>query len=70
MKVHTFTSSNYPLTTYISIERSKEEGPFWVCALSIYQHSDPDKDVTIGDQLGLDPEYGPFTTILREVGNN
>jgi len=50
-----------------AIERSKEEGPFWVCAFSIHQNNDPAKGVTIGQQLGKDPEYGPFATILKEV---
>ena len=50
-----------------AIERSKEEGPFWVCALSIYQNDDPDEGPTIGDQLGSDPEFGPFATVLKEV---
>jgi len=50
-----------------AIERSKEEGPFWVCAFSIYQNNDDTKGVTIGEQLGSDPEYGPFATVLRGV---
>ena len=50
-----------------AIERSKEKGPFWVCACSIYQNNNPAKGVTIGQQLGTDPEYGPFATVLKEV---
>ena len=50
-----------------AIERSKEEGPFWVCAFCIYQNNDPAKGVTIAQQLGSDPEYGPFATVLRAV---
>ena len=50
-----------------AIERSKEKGPLWVCAFSIYQNNDPDKGVTIGEQLGPDLEYGPFATVLKEV---
>jgi len=48
-----------------AIERSGEEGPFWICALSIYQNHNPDKGVTIGKQLGSDPKFGPFATVLR-----
>ncbi len=48
-----------------SLERSGHKGPFWVCALSIYQ-SDGDHDLpTIADQLGPDPDYGPFATVLK-----
>ena len=50
-----------------AIERSNKTGPFWVCAFSIYQNNVPDKGVTIGEQLGSDPEYGPFATVLRDV---
>ena len=49
------------------IESSGEEGPFWVCAFSIYQNNDPDKGVTIWQQLGSDPEHGPVATVLRVV---
>ena len=48
-----------------AIERSGEEGPFWICALAIYQNGDPSKGVTIGQQLGTNPEAGPFATVLK-----
>ena len=44
-----------------------EEGPFWVCAFAIYQNNDPSKGVMIGEQLGSNPEYGPFATVLKVV---
>lgn len=50
-----------------ALENSKEEGPFWVCGFAIYQNNDPNEGVTISDQLGSDPEYGPFATVLRCV---
>ena len=45
----------------------REEGPFWICALSIYQNSDSSNGVTIAEQLGSDPKFGPFATVLRCV---
>ena len=45
---------------------SGNTGPFWVCALSIYQNEDL-PGVTISDQLGPDPHYGPFATVLRQA---
>ena len=50
-----------------AIERSKQKGPFWVCAFSIYQNDVIAKGVTIAQQLGSDLEWGPFVTVLREV---
>ena len=48
-----------------ALERSGYQGPFWICAFSIYQ-SDGDGDPpTIAQQLGPDPEKGPFATVLR-----
>eukprot|EP00548_Thalassiothrix_antarctica_P018999 CAMPEP_0194194452 /NCGR_PEP_ID=MMETSP0154-20130528/75587_1 /TAXON_ID=1049557 /ORGANISM="Thalassiothrix antarctica, Strain L6-D1" /LENGTH=403 /DNA_ID=CAMNT_0038918883 /DNA_START=1240 /DNA_END=2450 /DNA_ORIENTATION=+ len=44
-----------------------EDTTFWICALSIYQNNDKEKGPTIGEQLGPDPENGPFATILRTV---
>ena len=49
-----------------SLERSGHKGPFWVCALSIYQSDDNDDDPpSISAQLGPDPAYGPFATVLK-----
>lgn len=50
-----------------AIERSGEEGPFWICALAIYQNDDESKGVTIKQQLGDDPKCGPFATVLNHV---
>jgi len=55
-----------PICDFVeAIERSGEEGPFWICALSIYQNSDESKGVTIAEQLGSDPKFGPFATVLK-----
>merc|ERR1719491_964515 len=55
-----------PICDFVeAIERSGEEGPFWICALSIYQNSNPSNGVTIAEQLGSDPKFGPFATVLR-----
>ena len=55
-----------PICDFVeAIERSGEEGPFWICALSIYQNHDSSKGVTIAEQLGSDPKFGPFATVLR-----
>ena len=48
-----------------SLERSGEEGPFWICAFAIYQNHGDDDKPTIFEQLGPDPEYGPFATVLK-----
>merc|ERR1740124_247265 len=50
-----------------AIESSGEIGPFWICALAINQNGDDD-EITIGEQLGPDPETGPFATVLKSVG--
>ncbi len=42
------------------------EGPFWICALSIYQNEDI-PEVTIAKQLGPKPETGPFATVLKQA---
>lgn len=39
------------------------EGPFWVCAMAIYQESDKD----ISEQLGPSLEHGPFATVLKQA---
>ena len=49
------------------LERSGEEGLFWVCAFSIYQNQGEDDKPTIADQLGPDPEFGPFATVLKQA---
>ena len=55
-----------PICDFVeAIERSGEEGPFWICALSIYQNCYPSKGVTIVEQLGSDPKFEPFATVLR-----
>ncbi len=38
---------------------------FWVCAFSIYQSNDEEDGPTISEQLGPDPEFGPFATVLK-----
>ena len=49
------------------LERSGEMGPFWVCAFSIHQNHGNNDKPTIAEQLGPNPEYGPFTTVLRQA---
>lgn len=51
---------------YHTLQQSGNEGPFWVCAMSICQNNDIE-DVTIEKQLGPDPHYGPFATVLRQA---
>ena len=36
-----------------------------MCAFSIYQSDGEGDSPTIGEQLGSDPEYGPFATVLK-----
>merc|ERR1740124_7043 len=57
-----------PIKDFVkAIESSGETGPFWICAMAIHQNGDDD-EVTIGEQLGPDPETGPFATVLKSVG--
>merc|ERR1740124_969107 len=57
-----------PIKDFVeAIENSGETGPFWICALAINQNGDDD-EITIGEQLGPDPETGPFATVLKSVG--
>jgi len=39
------------------------EGPFWVCAMAIYQEDNE----TIARQLGPSLEHGPFATVLKQA---
>jgi hypothetical protein len=48
-----------------TVEQSGLEGPFWVCAFSIYQNEDIE-NVTIQKQLGPSPSTGPFSTVLKQ----
>ena len=47
------------------MEQSGEEGAFWICAFAVYQSGDDNDGPTITQQLGTDPEYGPFAMVLR-----
>jgi len=49
-----------------AIESSGEQGPFWICALAIHQNNEAE-EITVGEQLGPDPETGPFVTVLKSV---
>ena len=51
---------------FVALKNSGFTGPFWVCALAIYQNDDIE-DVTIAKQLGPDALYGPFATVLRQA---
>merc|ERR1740124_1532991 len=57
-----------PIKDFVeAIESSGETGPFWICAMAINQNDDELKGITIGEQLGPDPETGPFATVLKSV---
>ena len=57
-----------PIGQFITcLENSGQEGPFWVCAFSIFQNQGDDDKPTITDQLGPDPEFGPFATVLKQA---
>jgi hypothetical protein len=49
-----------------ALSQSNREGPFWVCAMSIAQNNDVE-EVTIAKQLGPDPKFGPFATVLKQA---
>jgi len=49
-----------------ALEQSQKEGPYWVCSMSIAQNNDAE-DVTIEKQLGPDPAFGPFATVLKQA---
>ena len=55
-----------PIGQFITcLKRSGKKGPFWVCAFSIYQSDGEGDSPTISEQLGDDPSYGPFATVLK-----
>lgn len=47
------------------LKKSGHLGPYWVCALSIYQSDGAGDSPTIAQQIGSDPEYGAFSTVLK-----
>jgi len=49
-----------------ALEGCNIEGPFWICALSIYQNEDL-PELTIEKQLGPSPATGPFATVLKQA---
>lgn len=49
-----------------AIKDSNAKGPFWVCAMAIYQNEDI-PSVTISKQLGPSIENGPFATVLKQA---
>jgi len=48
-----------------ALRRSELAGPFWVCAMAIYQCEDL-PSVSIAAQLGTDVNRGPFATVLKQ----
>merc|ERR1740124_584641 len=48
-----------------AIESSGETGPFWIGAMAIYHNTDKSKGITINQQLGPDPETGPYATVMH-----
>ena len=55
-----------PIGQFITcLRQSGKKGPFWVCAFSIYQSDGEGDTPTIAQQLGPDPNYGPFATVLK-----
>ena len=50
-----------------AIEISGEKGPFWICTIAIHQNNDESEGITIAQQLGSDPETGPFAMVLKSV---
>jgi hypothetical protein len=46
-----------------TLQYSGHQGPFWVCALAIYQEDEE----TIAKQLGPSIEHGPFATVLKQA---
>jgi len=51
-----------------AINDSRCEGPFWVCAMALYQNEDM-PSITISKQLGPSIENGPFATVLKQATN-
>eukprot|EP00927_Polykrikos_kofoidii_P068092 TRINITY_DN63489_c0_g1_i1.p1 TRINITY_DN63489_c0_g1~~TRINITY_DN63489_c0_g1_i1.p1 ORF type:complete len:1214 (+),score=137.61 TRINITY_DN63489_c0_g1_i1:164-3805(+) len=49
-----------------ALAHSGVKGPFWICAMAIYQPEDL-PEVTIARQLGPSPRRGPFATVLRQA---
>jgi len=49
-----------------ALKTSGVDGPFWVCAMAIYQNEDIE-ELTIEKQLGPHPSGGPFATVLKQA---
>ena len=49
-----------------AVENSGEKVPFWICATALY-YCDESEELTVGEQLGPDPEPGPFAMVLKNV---
>lgn len=49
-----------------ALVHSGVSGPFWVCAMAIYQPEDM-PELTVESQLGEDPSTGPFATVLKQA---
>merc|ERR1740124_559751 len=57
-----------PIKDFVeAIVSSGETGPFWICAMAIHQNDDTSTGITISQQLGSEPETGPFATVLKSV---
>lgn len=48
-----------------TLEESDSAGPFWICAMAIYQNEDL-PELTISKQLGPNPSTGPFSIVLKQ----
>eukprot|EP00747_Dinoflagellata_sp_TGD_P154355 gnl/TRDRNA2_/TRDRNA2_177494_c1_seq5.p1 gnl/TRDRNA2_/TRDRNA2_177494_c1~~gnl/TRDRNA2_/TRDRNA2_177494_c1_seq5.p1 ORF type:complete len:364 (-),score=53.54 gnl/TRDRNA2_/TRDRNA2_177494_c1_seq5:149-1240(-) len=49
-----------------ALQTGNSEGPFWVCATANYQPEDT-PGMMVADQLGKDPNTGPFATVLLQA---
>ncbi len=63
MVSHAWDETFYAFLT--CLRRSGHKGPFWICTFAIYQNQGDHDHPTVGEQLGSDPEYGPFATVLK-----
>lgn len=51
---------------FIALTTTCVQGPFWVCAMAIYQPEDMPA-VLVEKQLGSSPDTGPFATVLKQA---
>ncbi len=62
---HAWKEKFHDFVECLCLHNDSDNTVYWVCALSIYQSYGDNDEPTIKQQLGDDPDYGPFATVLK-----